>query len=501
MKTLKYFLFALSTVFIVACEKTVMNDPVIEEEPTVNPEEIVVPEPEKIDFSVAIDTGSDSNTKASLSDLNICWQGGEIIFIGNSVDDTVEDCSLTVDPSDSKKGTISITSKGVDVTYYALFTGGSASSDGKVTFDHSTQTFAGSEVAIGQTRLTSGTPHRTDLAMAGKTVDGNITMKPCLALIKFKIHANSVAGEYVDASGYSSVRGFNIMLRHSGSRTMCCGNYTVNLSGSDFAVSPAATGTFDYKQLNNGSRMSSDTDYYFSVIPVGAVEKIDLQFLCFKWDEGTSTYKGTWGSDAKDYKMSLEQSLSFDSGDFFNFGTLNPVDLQKAKDAFVPAVDIDGVFTDWTSATATGGPKNKYTLSKFKYDKYYIYFYCKTEGIEWSSSNYFYFCLDTDNNSTTGGELWSRGGFETIFYISPFSSTVGTYKDAPSINRSYPSSVDANASCAGTWDSESKTAEIEFRISRSDALVSNGNSIRIWTYAQNGSDGYFYYDDVVSITD
>ena len=197
--------------------------------------------------------------------------------------------------------------------------------------------------------------------MAGKTTGDDLILKPCLALVKFRIHENSVAAEYVDGEGYSSVRGFNLMMRHSGSRTKNCGTYAVNLSGSNMSVSAIGDGAKDYKQLSSGSRLSSGTDYYFSVIPVGAIEKIDLQFLCFKWDG--EKYAGTWGSDPKDYQMALEQSLSVDCGDYFDFGTLNPVGLKKAADEFTPSVYIDGVFTDWDGIsdlpnTRSGGGTN-----------------------------------------------------------------------------------------------------------------------------------------------
>lgn len=505
MKRFFYYLIFVAAVSVMACSKKIDSVKLLEEEGDVAVDESSIKEPNKIVFGVSIDLGdnvapANADTKASLSSLDIRWTGGETIFIANNVNDEIEKCILTKDALVPTKGTISITEVAGATTYYAMFTSGTDNSDGKVVFDHSTATFSGSEVVCRQTEFTVSAPHRTDLAMAGKTDGGSITMQPCLALVKFQIHNDSVAAEYVDGSGYSSVRGFNLIMRHSDSRTNNCGTYSVNLSGSEMVVSSVGEGAKNYKQISSGSRLAASTDYYFSVIPVGAVEKIDLQFLGFKWNAETEKYDTTWGSDAKDYQMSLVQSLSFDSGDYFNFGTLNPVGLQKAKDAFVPAITIDGNMSDWDSVTNSGGPKGKYDLCKVTYDEYNMYFYCKTTGIDWNSSNYFYFCLDTDNNNTTGGDLWSRPGFETIFYISPFSGAEGTFNASPSINRTYPSSVSANAGCAGTWNSETKTAIFELKVSRSAIQVLKGNNIKLWTYAANASDGYFYFEDTIPIT-
>ncbi len=426
MKKYSFILLAAFAVCLISCnkEKATIEDPEQKQEV----EEIVEPvqEVEKLVFGVSIDLGENAapaSTKATLSSLDIHWAGGEKIFIGNSVNDDIEMCTLTKDPSVATKGTITVTAVGGATTYYAYYN--SETSTTGISFDHTTATFSGANVICRQTEFTASNPHRLDLAMAGKTTGDDLILKPCLSLIKFRIHENSVAAEYVDGEGYSSVRGFNLMMRHSGSRTNNCGTYAVNLSGSNMSVSAIGEGAKNYKQLSSASRLSSGTDYYFSVIPVGAIERIDLQFLCFKWDG--AQYVGTWGSDPKDYQMSLEQSLSVDCGDYFDFGTLNPVGLKKAADAFTPSVTIDGVFTDWDGIsdlpnTRSGGGTNyKIVNWRMTSDKRNVHIYLKLFKSEITNGSYVYVGFDT---AAGGSEHGGLDGLESyaVVYTSVASS-------------------------------------------------------------------------------
>ena len=168
----------------------------------------------------------------------------------------------------------------------------------------------------------------------------------------------------------------------------------------------------------------------------------------------------------------------------------------------IPAetITLDGSFSDWASVTPVGGPNGGYTQCKATYDADYIYFYSKTTGITWDAGNYIYYCLDTDNDNTSGGDLWGHAGFESIFYIHPLSSTSGTFNTTPSINRSYPSSVSASATLAGTYNSSDGIIEVELKVPRTAALVSKGNTIRIWTYASGSSSGYFTLAGTLIVT-
>lgn len=489
MKKYSFILLAAFAVCLISCnkEKATIEDPEQKQEV----EEIVEPvqEVEKLVFGVSIDLGENvapASTKATLSSLDIHWTGGEKIFIGNNINDDIEICSLTKDPSVATKGTITVTAVGGATTYYAYYNSETSTTD--INFDHATATFSGAKVICRQYEFTASAPHRLDLAMAGKTTGDDLILKPCLALIKFQVHANSVAAEKVDGEGYSSVRGFNLIMSHSGSRTKCCGTYQVNLSGSSMAVSPTDdANAMDYKQVSSESRLSSSTDYYISVIPVGAVEKIDLQFLGFKWNSGTSSYDKTWGSDPKDYQMSLEQSLSIDAGDYFNFGTLNPVDLQKAKDAFVPVIDINGSMSQWDGIT-TGVTKDSgnYRQIKVTYDARYIFFYTKVvkSNIIWGDHNtYTYYWLDTDNDVDTGVEIpgyASHVGYEKYILVYPYQLD----SETPIISTSPSASINGSSfspACNGVIGDT--FVETHVRVSRAEAGIKNGDTIRIRSYS------------------
>lgn len=496
MKQCYFFILATIAICITACTKEV---PSVEEPQQNIPEEVTsTQEPKTITFGVTMDLGEEASsgaeTKASLSGLNINWAGGETIFIANDVNDEIQNCLLTKDPTYPTKGTITVNAVDGATTYYALFTSGTASSDGKVVFDHTAASFSGSEVICRQGELTASKPHRLDLAMAGKTVGENIVMKPCLALVKFRIHANSVAAEYVDGEGYSSVRGFNLMMRRSGSRTNNCGTYSVNLSGSEMAVSAIGEGAKNYKQLSSDTRLSSGTDYYFSVIPVGAIDKIDLEFLGFKWDG--EKYVQTWGSDPKDYKMSLEQSLSIDSGDYFNFGTLNPVDLQKAADSFVPAVSIDGIFTDWDGKadlpnTRVGGGTN-YAIHSWRMtsDKRNVHIYLKLFSSIVTEGSYVYVGFDTAEGGSSHGGLDGLESYAVVYTCVKASSPVA-----------FVQGVDPRSTVNGSSDGTIKTwgvfgtgedsdyAFVELTIPRSKVGLSSAGTINVAV-------AYNYYDTI-----
>lgn len=458
-----------------------------------------------ITFNASIEFNNDS--KATLNDHAVEWAGGDYIGIATEKSTTVTGYAVTpgVDPTTC---TFSVAEVPGAENYYAIYTGSSSFSG--ITFNTETKTFAGTatgNLIIAHGRFDSPSITKEQLAMAGKT-DSNtksISMKPCLALAKIKVGSESVASKH-DGT-YSGVRGFNFYLDPDSSwdsgAPYPCGDYTVCLSGEDMVVTAVDNSARrNYRDLSEGELLSANTDYYFAFIPVGAINGFKLDFVGFNNDSGKTV---SWDTQ---YTYKLNQSLTVNPGDFFDFGTFNPVKDKTDEAAFSSyAIDIDGVFTDWESVTTTGGYSSGYTQCKVTYDKYYIYFYSKTTGITWNSGNYFYYCLDTDNDDTTGGDLWGHPGFESIFYISPFTSTTGTFASSPSIHRSYPGSVSATATCAGTYDSVNGVVELEVKVARKHALVFKNDVIRIWTYASDAGhgenpslSGYFDLASTLSIT-
>lgn len=399
MKHCYYFILAVFTLFFAACSKESSSV----EEPQQNVPEEVIPTQESrtITFGVAIDFGDDATsgteTKASLSGMDINWIGGETIFIANDKNSDIEDCILTKDPSFPTKGTISVTAVEGASTYYALYTGGTSHADGKVTFNPSTATFGGSDVTLSHTAFYTDTPSGMPVSMVGKTTGENLVMKPCLALIKFKISSKSVESQYAD--GYSGVRGLMVKIRKSGSRKTLWGNFTVNISGSDASVASGAT-PVDYFELNNGLvLLDKDVVYYIPVLPLGSCDRIELTFYGFN-----SATPGDHNFNA--YSMSLDNDFSIDPGDIFNFGTLDPVSLKKAADAFVPAVNIDGEFTDWDGITEYEGGASNTRINKWRMtsDSKNVYIYAEIVSSKITNSRYFYVGFDTkDGGSLHGG--------------------------------------------------------------------------------------------------
>ena len=474
MKQIKFFALAFAALSLLSCSKENADNQIVQ---NVNKEDV-----KTITFSASIDP---VNSKAILNDHSVEWSVTDIIAVANDVNDDIEACVVTPDGTDPTKCTFTVTAVAGATTYYAICKGNSVSG---ITFDHTTGVFSG--LNNENHSFVKNNVSEARLTMAGKSTDmSSICFAPCLTLVKFKIAAESVAAKYAD--GYSGIRGFNLIIKHNGNRIHPTGDYSVDLSGSDVAVSYVANGA-DFIQINEGENlMSSTADYYVTVIPEGNVETFQIQPFGFN-----SSSAATWDGI---YHMTLTQSASLNPGDYFDLGTLNPLGLQKARDAFVPAISIDGNFTDWNSITTTGGYSNGYTECRATYDKNFIYFYSKTTNITWDSGNYFYYCLDTDNDNTTGGDLWGHAGFECIFYVSPFSSTEGTYRSSPTLHRTYPDSNSAAISCAGSYDSENKVSEIEIAVSRNMALVNKGDVIRIWTYASGSASGYFNLASTLTI--
>lgn len=495
-------LFATLAVGFVSCSKE--NGKV-----DINPQENYVEitetptEPVKmITFSATID-GS-GLTKATLNDHAIEWAAGDYIGIATEQATTVTGYAVTpgVDPTTC---TFSVEAVANAENYYAIYTGSSDFSG--ITFNTTTKTFSGTateKLCIKYSRFDSPSiTHNEQLTMAGKTNSNtaSIRMKPCLALAKLQIGGDSVAAKH-DGT-YSGVRGFDFYqdpnASWGGGEPYCSGDYTVCLSGEDLVVAPSTEFTDarkNFRELSTGELLNANTDYYFAFIPGGDINGFRLDFTGFNND--SPTYSVNWGIQ---YTYKLNSSMTVSPGDYFDLGKFDPVKDKTAEAGFSSyAITIDGDFDDWTSVTTTGGYSNGYTECKVTYDKYYIYFYSKTTDITWASGNYFYYCLDTDNNNTTGGELWSRPGFETVFYISPFSSTTGTFVASPSIHRTYPSSVSATASCAGTYDDVNGIVELEVKVARKDVLVFKDDVIRIWTYASGDDSGYFTLNDTLTIT-
>lgn len=159
-------------------------------------------------------------------------------------------------------------------------------------------------------------------------------------------------------------------------------------------------------------------------------------------------------------------------------------------------IEIDGEFWDW--AGVQDGLKStsstpKYQEFKVFNDSKYIYFYSRrnNDSAIWGDKQgYFYYDLDTDNNSSTGATSDSITGLETYMYIYPFAGS----SSAPAFattnqGYSYPSSsILGSVLFAGAYTSS--TVELELRIPLSEAGIKQGDVIGIYSWGNKSASDF-----------
>lgn len=450
---------------------------------------------ETISFSASIDLPG--NTKASLNDHAIEWGDDEHkdhIGVANDVNDEIEDCTITRDAEDHTKGSFTVTAVDGATTYYAIYTGSSDFSN--IVFNHATATFSGANAAdLESNRSTwySGDLSGRSLTMAGKSSGDNMSMKPCLALAKFRVGATSVASKYAD--GYSGVRGFIFYqdpnASYGGDTPYPSGDYTVDLSGESMVITPVVNSNRrNYKNVSRSSSLLvSGQDYYFDFLPGGAINGFKLSILGFD-SEGNA-------SDGTQYTYTLNQAMTVDPGDFFNLGTLDPVGDKKAEASFSDyAININGAFSQW-DAVSTGMTGTNFISFKVTYDKYYVYLYSKIvttnppTRFAWSNEAvYIWYGFDIDNNSETGKIMFDTarlGKFETRFVAYPFGGgetpTVYTTPKAY-INGTKLSS--GTVACSGNIGDG--VVETQMRVPRKSLSIFKGDVVRICAIANKDID-------------
>lgn len=471
MKTLRYLGICASVLALAACSKNVTP-------------EIVCPNPDPstpstLTFTVSID---DNATKAWLSGLDIKWGSADYVGVASDVSDDVVVYALNREKEGSSKGTLTINTVEGATSYYAIYNGSSDLAG--ITFDHSTLTFSGMSISHN-TNLNT----KASLTMVGKTDGTSLLVKPCLSIIKYKIAAASVASQY-DSDGYSGVGGVRIYLRNKGTQLIIGGSYTVSFTGSgnEFTVS-GSEASGNWREQSSGSLLSSSSQYGMALIPAGEVTDIEISFI------GWNSLGSYW---AVPYSMKLHQELSFDPGDCFDFGTLDPLTLQKAADSATRLVTVDGAFDDWASVEGTTYDDTwgkRTTTLKTLTDGSKVWSYVKIvkdDGTAFdfsSGERYFYLYYDTDNDSSTGLE----GGYEFRLLAQNFVDTDGTavsgfspafYQAGTSWNYLGSTKVDF----AATVSSDLKTIEAEFGFSLPVLGADAGDTIRLYLLGFIGND-------------
>lgn len=491
MKKLFYILFAASALLFVSCAKEVG-------------EIITVPEAkltgETITFSATIDMPA--ATRAALSGLNINWQSGDYIAFATDNDATIRVYPVTVDGVDPTKCTITVDKVDGASGYYAIFKGSlgdggagvnsvDADDYSMVTFNTATKTFSGLTVGNQQVAENSLSSHLWytngyPLAMAGKADGSSLSMKPCLALVRLQIDAESVPADayyksipYVSSysvnhdHNYSAVRGFNLY-QIGGSTIYSSGDYDVQIA-ADGSLTTTATSDKEYRQISQIEKLFSGTDYLMCLIPGGSISSFKIDFLGYSDNTPTLNWNAA-------YTMRLPASNTVAPGDYYDLGVLNPLGRKKAKNeaedetadalaaVYVPAITIDGDMSDWASlavdkVVGISAPSQDYQVFKVTYDELNMYFYSKRnlarQG-EWP----FYMWYEIDNNDD--------GTYEKRFYFYPYSKPESTLV----INSNPASSNISGLTLSCAEHAGVDYVEFETSVPRSELNISNGNTLK-----------------------
>lgn len=435
MKKLFYILFAASAVLFVSCAKEMGDNNTASDAKLTG---------ETITFTASMDMPF--ATRAALSSLNINWQSGDYIGFATDNDATIRVYPVTVDGEDPTKCTVTVTKVDGASAYYALFKGSLGHSGGAnevaaddfsmITFNTSTKTFSG--LTVGNQQVTSGSlsshlwyTNGYPLAMAGKASGASLSMKPCLALVRLGINAESVPAGYFYSTivynnptygidhphDYTAVRGFNFYQKGA-STIYSSGDYNVQIADNGSLTTTAAGNNSEYRQLAGSEKMSVDTDYLMCVIPGGTVSSFKIGFL--GW---TANSASSYNYSAS-YTMTKGGISSVNPGDYYDLGVLNPLGRKKAANeaaddaadavaGVANVVDIDGVFDDWDGVTeypgtrTSGSSNSRINGWRMTQDVHNVYVYLdlaktKFAGPEYYKPNsYIYVCFDTEEGGST----------------------------------------------------------------------------------------------------
>ena len=158
-------------------------------------------------------------------------------------------------------------------------------------------------------------------------------------------------------------------------------------------------------------------------------------------------------------------------------------------------VAIDGDMSDWadvsTGITHTGGALVEFKVAKGAEN---LYFYAKRDETRiadiWGGNGYLYFCLDLDNDATTGdGELWGNGPYEAVMALFPYAGTAS----APEFSFKSDSAIMPatfsikNAKLAGKV-TDGVGVEVEISIPLADLPAIPETEFSIYTWGNKGAD-------------
>ena len=263
----------------------------------------------------------------------------------------------------------------------------------------------------------------------------------------------------------------------------------------------ALAGTFSTSFVNGVPAVTSVSDPVTSITlkaPGDAFETGVWYYIVALPGTLSGGFKLTFRSDAgvgtvtKSSPVSIKRGIfgtlaSVDAGVEFSAGGDDPESIQ---------IEIDGEFWDWASVTTglkSSSSSPKYHEFKVHNDANYIYFYSKrnNDSAIWGDKQgYFYYDLDTDNNSSTGVSSDSINGLETYMYIFPFAGSSSSPAFATTNQgSSYPSSsVYKSVLFAGAYTSS--IVELELRLPLSEAGIKKGDVIGIYSWGNKSASDF-----------
>ena len=479
MKKYFYLLLVASTVFLASCDKDTnvySNDEIEINTPTDSSIETpidttVVSSLTGRTLTFGVNMELKAGTKAALSGLDINWQDGDYIGVATDNDATIRVYAVTP-KSDAKKGTVTVSEVAGASKYYALFKGRLGHSGGAhevdandfsmIRFNTTTKTFYGNsdgDLSVGKQQVATGSlssylwwDNGYPLSMAGVATtnpsgsENTLIMRPCLALVKLQIASASVPAAYyrdtlvynnpkydVDHEHiYSAVRGFNLYQK-AGSTIYSSGDFTVSVADNGALTTTVVDNENkrEYRQLSQTEKLSSGTNYYMCIIPGGSITSFKIDFLGY----ANNTPTISW--DAM-YTMTNSGSYTVSPGDYFDFGTLNPLGLKKAQNeaaddaadeaaaSYVPAITIDGNMADWAGIGDSFSNSSHSRIHAWKYksdaQKVYLYLAFRKNRACTASSAGLYIGFDLDNNDATGNSYGNVAGCEAYVRAFPFTN-------------------------------------------------------------------------------
>lgn len=189
-----------------------------------------------------------------------------------------------------------------------------------------------------------------------------------------------------------------------------------------------------------------------------------------------------------------------------------PITLDvSGGDYFEPVISINGNMSDWDPATnalltvsnyASVTGNSKFKELKVAYDERNFYIYVKRNRVYsiWGSNQgYYYFFLDTDNDSSNGVAK-DGANYDYGFFLYPFAGTKGDneasaipgFNPSPSTNLATGFTLGGGISttCAGAYDETDVETEISF--SRTSLGIDKNDVINIAGFGNKSADSTPY---------